>query len=58
MCLLLLKYYFKLFEKIKMLMSESFIYYFLKVMAVYFLFIFLVKLIWHFSVKCEEIKMK
>ena len=58
MYLLLLKYYFKLFKKIKMLISKNFVYYFLKVIATYFLFIFLVGLIWHFNVKCKGVKMR
>jgi len=58
MCLLLLKYYFKLFKKMKMLVNKNFIYYFLKIIITYFLFIFLIKLIWHFNVKCGKIKIR
>jgi len=41
-----------------MLINENFAYYFLKIIAIYFLFIFLIKLIWHFNVKYKEIKIK
>jgi len=41
-----------------MLVNKNFIYYFLKVIIICFLFIFLIKLIWHFSVKYERVKTK
>ena len=57
MYLLLSKYYSKLSKKIKILIGKNFIYYFLKVIIVYSLFISLIELIWHFGVKCKEVKM-
>ena len=58
MYLLLLRYCFELFEKMEMLMSKNFVYYFLKVIVICFLFIFLVKLIWYFGIKYKGVRIK
>ena len=58
MYLLLLRYYSKLFKKMKMLVSKSFTYYFLNVIIAYFFFFFLMGLVWYFDVKCERVKMR
>jgi len=40
----------------EILINGNFIYYFLKIIIAYFLFIFLIELIRHFNIKYKEIK--